>query len=376
MSGRDRNKPCYCGSGQKYKKCHLLIEQHVNTGQVKKLEIYELQKIFDETLHKEICVAKDLDTPRNCTDKIINAHSLTKSLSLERIAEKGHVYGFKNKDLFSFFKSDGFIKLRKLGIRTASTFKGFCSYHDDYLFSSIEKDDFVLSVEQILALFYRSFALEYYKKNNALENARKTFQPLLKNTHKNKLDLRPEIIVANLKRANLDLEDNLKIRKKIVDCFNGDAGNSIKTYAINVIGEFPFVCTGLFALYKDLSNNILQNIYDYHLPEIEYLSLNIFYAKDGSCWIVINWFENDNLINKFIDEFKKFSIVEQVNIVTNMMLQYTENIYFSHDYIEGLDASEKFKIEKLFNKSLRGEFSSLTEMNFKFENLSFKVKEL
>ena len=68
--------------------------------------------------------------------------------------------------------------------------------------------------------------------------------------------------------------------------------------------------------------------------------------------------------------------MEQVNIVTNMMLQYTENIYFSHDYIEGLDASEKFKIEKLFNKSLRGEFSSLTEMNFKFENLSFKVKEL
>lgn len=64
MNGRNRNKPCHCGSGQKYKKCHLLIEQHLESGQVKKLEIHELQKIFNETLYKEICVASDLNTSK------------------------------------------------------------------------------------------------------------------------------------------------------------------------------------------------------------------------------------------------------------------------------------------------------------------------
>ncbi len=26
MKGRDRNHPCYCGSGKKYKKCHYILE--------------------------------------------------------------------------------------------------------------------------------------------------------------------------------------------------------------------------------------------------------------------------------------------------------------------------------------------------------------
>lgn len=301
MSGSYRNKPCHCGSGEKYKKCHLIIEEQKHSRQEKKLEIHELQKIFDSTLHTEICVASDLNTPKICTNKIINAHTLTKSLSLEKIAQNGHVYSFKNKDLFFVFQNKGLTELRKIGVRTASTFKGFCSYHDDYLFSSLEKENFILKSEQILALFYRSFALEYYKKQNVLDNARKSFKPLIKSFNVQKLDLRSEMIVGNIKRAKLDFKDTLKIKDKIVGYFNNRNDISLRTYALKINNGIPFVCTGLFALYKDISNETLQDIYDYELVRLEYLSLNIFYAKDGSAWIVLNWFEDDNLINKFIN---------------------------------------------------------------------------
>ena len=32
MSLPERNDPCPCGSGKKYKKCHMLIDEGVGTG--------------------------------------------------------------------------------------------------------------------------------------------------------------------------------------------------------------------------------------------------------------------------------------------------------------------------------------------------------
>ena len=100
--------------------------------------------------------AKELEN--NCSDQIINAHTLTKSLSLNEIAKNGHVYGFKNRDIFDLARNEGFTSLKKLGVRTASTFKGFCSYHDDKLFSCLEKQNFELLEEQSAALLYRAEA--------------------------------------------------------------------------------------------------------------------------------------------------------------------------------------------------------------------------
>ena len=112
MSGENRNKPCYCGSGLKYKKCHLLIEDQLLLSKRKtssKLEIHKLQKLFDDTLYFETCIASNLDEQGKCSNQIINAHSLTKSLSLDKIAKSGHVYSFKNSSLFDFFKNEGFL---------------------------------------------------------------------------------------------------------------------------------------------------------------------------------------------------------------------------------------------------------------------------
>lgn len=375
MNGRNRKKPCHCGSGQKYKKCHLLIEQHLESGQVKKLEIHELQKIFNETLYKEICVASDLNTSKQCTAKIINAHTLTKSLSLEKIATNGHVYAFKNKDLFSFFKGNGVITLKKIGIRTASTFKGFCSYHDDYLFSSIEKENFELSEKQVLALFYRSFALEYYKKKSIVDNARKSFEPLLKNFNLYNIDHGSKTLIANLKRAKLDFEDMIRINEEIKRFWNIKNKTNIQTYALKVANGIPFVCTGLFAIYKDIKGNIIQDIYDYDLPNLEYMSLNIFYSKDGAGWLVLNWLKEKNSINElFVEQLKEFSIEEQINILGNLMILYTENAYFSVDYVDNMDVHKKENIEKTFNNTLRGIFDSLTKDSFEIKIEKAEVK--
>lgn len=58
MNGSARNSPCFCGSGLKYKKCHLIIENKVQTEKYvsgRKVQLHEMKKLFDETLYPEIC---------------------------------------------------------------------------------------------------------------------------------------------------------------------------------------------------------------------------------------------------------------------------------------------------------------------------------
>lgn len=227
----------------------------------------------------------------------------------------------------------------------------------------------------MLALFYRSFALEYYKKKSIVDNARKSFEPLLKNFNLYNIDHGSKTLIANLKRAKLDFEDMIRINEEIKRFWNIKNKTNIQTYALKVANGIPFVCTGLFAIYKDIKGNIIQDIYDYDLPNLEYMSLNIFYSKDGAGWLVLNWLKEKNSINElFVEQLKEFSIEEQINILGNLMILYTENAYFSVDYVDNMDVHKKENIEKTFNNTLRGIFDSLTKDSFEIKIEKAEVK--
>ena len=371
-----RNSPCSCGSGLKYKKCHLAINNKIQNEKYisgRKLQLHKIQKLFDETLYPEICIAKELTN--NCSDQIINAHTVTKSLSLNQIAKNGHVYGFKNKDIFDFSKNNGFTSLRKLGVRTASTFKGFCSYHDDKLFSCLEKQNFELLEEQSAVLLYRAFALELYKKKGVLEHARKSFKSVLDSFSLGEVNGGAELLISNLKRAKLDFEDMHYLNEILINLLNEKKYSKIRSYAVKLDFKIPFICTGLFAIYRCIDHKIIQDIFDYSLSKMSYTALNIFYAKDGSSWLVLSWLDIFDDINlKLIEQIQKFNVEDQVNILGNLMNLYTENSYFSIEYVDSLKYNLKENIEKNFNGTFLNQFAKLTEPNFIFENLKAEIK--
>ncbi len=378
MNGKERNKLCFCGSGLKYKRCHLIIESKIQTEKYiegKSFKLYEMQELFDATLYPEICIAKDLDN--DCDIKIIKAHTLTKSLSLEKISSKGHEYSFINRDLYEVEKNSGFTRLKKCGIRTASTFKGFCSYHDDKLFSCIEKRNFELSREQCVALIYRTLALELYKKRGTLEFARRSFKPLLNSFCSNAVMKGSDFLVNNLRRSKLDFDDINHLNDVFINVVKKKEFSRIRSYALKVSYDVPFVCTGLFAIYKDINNEIIQDIFNFDVPLIGYTALNIFYAKDGATWLVLSWLDIFDEINtKFIEQLKGLTIPEQVNVLGNLMISYTENTYFSIEYIDRLSAIHRGKIEKNFNGTYSQKFGKLTEPNFMFENIEGNIHYL
>jgi hypothetical protein len=100
-------------------------------------------------------------------DQIISAHSIQKQGQLAKIAEEGHVYRL-NADIGQLKKSGGIPAFKKVGIGIASTFDGFCKFHDNELFEPIDNRPLERDSEQIALYAYRCLTREYFVKENAV----------------------------------------------------------------------------------------------------------------------------------------------------------------------------------------------------------------
>jgi hypothetical protein len=112
----------------------------------KLLNIWEVAKEHRELFSTKHCLAPD-PMKVNCSGSIIRAHTVPKSGSLRQIARDGHVYSFI-PSLENLIKYQGRLHPELVGINKASTFTGFCSEHDNTIFSKVEKDRCYLEIAQ------------------------------------------------------------------------------------------------------------------------------------------------------------------------------------------------------------------------------------
>ena len=153
-----RNDPCWCNSGKKFKKCHLDRDKQtpINKGVIHN----QLNSFYSQKYCSVPSVMRN-----KCSGKIIKAHSISKSASLKDIAHNGHVLT-TFKEAISF--KNGFnVSPKKIGIQKASTFTGFCAYHDKLLYQPIEDFDFVISEENCFLIAYRAISREIFVKERA-----------------------------------------------------------------------------------------------------------------------------------------------------------------------------------------------------------------
>ncbi len=137
-----RNAPCPCGSGKKYKKCCL------NKGKEQYLAeaiMYSFQNIKRESQIKR-CLHPNSS---ECSDRIVKAHAIQNNRILNKIGESGMVVTMDGTMHHLFQTSD--VKGRSI----ATTFTGFCSYHDKTVFQEIEDKEFVASKKQIFHLIIK-----------------------------------------------------------------------------------------------------------------------------------------------------------------------------------------------------------------------------
>ncbi|WP_345856027.1 hypothetical protein [Shewanella algae] len=101
-----------------------------------------------------------------CTEKAVGSHAIQKKGPLKKIADKDFVYCLDSSLSRSFDVKNqtNSIKFRKTPISKATTFPGFCDYHEK-LFHTFETPGLnVSNKKHLLYLYYRTLGYEIVKQ--------------------------------------------------------------------------------------------------------------------------------------------------------------------------------------------------------------------
>ncbi|WP_440464570.1 YecA family protein [Psychrobacter sp. ASPA161_6] len=332
-----RNDKCWCGSGLKFKRCHLgrEFEQPISLGEI---------LTFEQNISKrEACYApKNLLS--NCND-IIKSHTVSKSSGLSDIADNSnHVLGLK-QNLINFQKNKDSLRFEKIGINKASTFKGFCARHDKLLFACFEDKPFIGTKEQCMALTYRSVAKEIYAKENALETTK-----LMKNMDRGTLLIFQIMKQQDLYYYELGLETSANELYKIKSSLDAElSDNSDNSYSFLVIessNPLPVVVSSITNPTHDFKAKYLQDLADLEtIPD--YLIFNAF-TSSGKGLVVFSWLKKAEVIDEFINSLLEIDKKDMFSYLVNFFFSSAENTFISPDWWNTLGTEQQQKIEALF----------------------------
>lgn len=332
-----RNEKCWCGSGKKYKHCHYgrESEKSITKGEA----IAHSNKIAQRK-----CCYVPAALKGDCSKKIINAHTVSKSSSLIAIADDtNHVLGLKI-DLPNLFKNKGRLAPERIGVNQASTFKGFCSHHDKLLFSCIEDKPFIKEEEQCFALMYRSVAKELYAKEGSLFSS-----DLLKQGDKGR-QLIDQFFIQKIASANqlvvkTAVEELLEFKSKLDVQLLGQSTNDMCHLVFESSRPIPVVVSSIVAPVSDFNGCLIQDLGDLSVVP-QYLVFNSF-TSDGKGYVVLSWLKGQSVVLDFIDTLLIGPQNELFSKLVHFFYGFAENTFTSPSWWDSLLPAQKEKVEKL-----------------------------
>lgn len=326
-----RNDPCWCGSGLKYKKCHMDRERQ------EPLKHWEASKKFRKAFSTKYCLAP-APIKTQCSGTIAKAHTVPKSGSLQKIARNGHVYSFI-PSLENLNKYGGKLQPELIGINQASTFTGFCSVHDNSIFSKIEGQSFLDSQEQCFLLAYRAICREVYTKR-----ASASLSNLRRDTDRGK-PFEQQLAIQGF-NFYFDMGVNAGLRdiehyKTIYDeiLLYGDF-SSVRAYIIKLDSPPPIMCSAGTFLEQDFEGNQLQDLDNLNVtPQL--LNFTSFYG--GECGVIVfTWLpECDLVCRPFIDSLRSLPPDRITDGLIRFFFEFCENLHIQPDWWENLSDSRR-----------------------------------
>ncbi|ASF28429.1 MULTISPECIES: SEC-C domain-containing protein [Bacillus amyloliquefaciens group] len=352
-------KPCPCLSGKKFKFCCYQKARDFKQKSLSELNYsdsrlqYEMNKMWDNTDFKT-CFGFNKE---ECGSLIKNAHSIQNNRILNRISDDNHVYQLSNR----FSNDEGVAtEFKRISKNKASTFFGFCDYHDTELFKPIELRDYENDEIQNFLFAFRAHSIDMHKKVRRLESIRNIFKQ-----SPNKL-IDP-FFVYNFKQAELDVRDFDLDYEKFQREYLESNFSSIKTLFRRLPFEINFAVSACFAVKDDLNGNTLNAIYnidkDLVLPSI-YINI---YPVEGVTNVIISYFlDNDDVYGEYFKQLNHLRDKEFVDYLNFLIIEYTENIFFRPSFIENLNEEERYSLLKSFESSifLLEKFELLCEDNY------------
>lgn len=122
-----------------------------------------------------------------CKNKAIWSHAVPRELCISAFADGGVLYGRQSSLCGSIAMTSSYDppEIVEIGVNRASVFKGYCPYHDHFLFRSAETSERTKKHGMFIAQFLRALSIEFCRKRQVLDFYKKAAEladsPILKN---------------------------------------------------------------------------------------------------------------------------------------------------------------------------------------------------
>lgn len=253
----------------------------------------------------------------SCHGEIKLSHSIQRNGRLSILEEE--VNGNKVIYSLSSFTSTEkkFIqKLDPIGKAKASTFFGFCDYHDSNIFSPIENHPFDNSDKHCFLHSYRAFAHSYHNKNEEYKSP-----PLL-------LKDFPQHIKKEIEQATKIGVDDMNFYKKRIDLMIEEKDYSGLQYFTCILPDlYPVACSTCITPDYTYMGTPMNN----HLnPNMRFSPIMATVLPDSDQTIIIlSCFSNDKKAELFIDEIETLNDYNLKKVISTLLISYAENTFFS-----------------------------------------------
>lgn len=326
-----RNDLCWCGSGLKYKRCHLGRERQ---------EPLSFWSIAEE--HRKVFGTKECLVPvsmkSDCSGPIVNAHTVPKRESLLKIARDNHVYSVV-LDLENRAKYAGRVEPELVGINKASTFSGFCSNHDNSIFAPIERQPFIKSPEQCFLLAYRAMAMELFKKKLALSasSVRRQADRGKSISEQQRIQSVNALFDTGLSAGLEDMAYNKRLYDEVL--LSKDF-KDIRAYVLVFDQPPPVMCSSVYTLEHDFKGNMLQDLNNLDVIAHQITYTSFFVGKKG--FIVFSWLsKSDAVCRQLIDSLRGVSPGRVADVLIGFFFTFTENLHIKPDWWDALSEEKR-----------------------------------
>ncbi|NQV36602.1 MAG: hypothetical protein HQ509_01210 [Candidatus Marinimicrobia bacterium] len=314
-------------------------------------------RLKNELLPK-ICIYDD----ENCEKKIVKAHSVQNNRILNSISENGEVLRFYHDSMSEELE----VKALAIGKKKASTFSGFCKYHDMKIFQPIEIQEYQSSnLEQQFLFAYRAFSFDYYAKkyqstlfdklfevysNHDSEFLKKyfKFEPPNTNDFYN-------YYINYFGRLSEEAKDSFEQMEKLRVAFNTNLLKNryykIKTYEVRFNERFEIAASGAPTVDYDLNGNMINDLPRLH-SYLSFMFITVFPQKNNTV-VLLSCTKNDIAkYNRFFKQIEQLSEERKRIVISVLLVCYIENIYMSPRLWNCLDDSEKIYLENIFHATI------------------------
>ena len=331
----DPYKSCWCGSGKKWKWCHKNREQQTPIPFVKLLsDMFAVAR-------EGICLHPN--APDQCSDKIIRAHTVQRNGGLSKIAENSHVLSLKDGILKQASK-DFVLEPVLVGLRSASTFMGFCDRHDGAMFRPVEHGNIDLNYETAFLLSFRAVAYEMFAKL-AAERWSEVQRECDRGLPFSQQVRAQSIIHWTLLGTRKAIQDIGQWKFEYDKAYN-ERDYSRFHYAAVMFDEIlPFaVCGGVVPEFG-FDGQKLQYIGRRAL-KLEHIAFNVS-VIEGRTVGVFGWLGEDNgFSRRFAESFLQLPEIEMADALLRFAFEHVENLFLKPSWWQSVSAKTQNNLLK------------------------------